>query len=136
MTAPRPTPIEVLEVRAVDRGNLRAFAKVRLGAVVIHGLRVIRQPGQKAWCALPQIPGRAKADGSGAGWYPVIEIVNRDLLDRVCAAVLEAWEAKTAQIIPPPKSRGQQAWDSARAATAEALAGEFPEDGDQGDPFA
>jgi DNA-binding cell septation regulator SpoVG len=95
---PRPTAIEVLEIRTIDRGNLRAFAKLRLGSVVIHGCRVIQQPGQKAWVALPQIPGRAKADGSGAGWFPVIEIVNRDLLDRVRSAVLEAWEAKQAQV--------------------------------------
>jgi hypothetical protein len=41
--------IEVLAVRAVDRGNLKAFAKVRLGAVVIHGVKVVQQPNQRPW---------------------------------------------------------------------------------------
>jgi hypothetical protein len=77
--------------RVQDCGNLKAFAKVRLGAVVIHGCRIIQQPGQRPWVALPQVPARKKADGSGAGWFPVVEITNRDVLDRLRAAVLEAW---------------------------------------------
>jgi DNA-binding cell septation regulator SpoVG len=94
VTATRPTPIEVLELRrlAGDR-NLKAFAKVRLGAVVIHGIKVVQQPGQKAWIALPQTPGRQKADGTGAGWFPVVEITSKDLMARVRDAVLEAWSA-------------------------------------------
>jgi DNA-binding cell septation regulator SpoVG len=108
----RPTALEVLEVKPVTgRGNLKAFARVRLGAVVIHGCRVIQQPGQKAWVALPQVPARAKADGSGAGWYPVIEITNPELLARVRAAVLEAWGN---QSIKAP-TRGLSTWDAPRA---------------------
>jgi DNA-binding cell septation regulator SpoVG len=87
--------IEVLEIKPVNGlGNLRAFAKVKLGCVVIHGCRVIQQPNQRPWCALPQVPARKKADGSGAGWFPVVEITNRNVLDQVRAAVLEAWEAR------------------------------------------
>jgi DNA-binding cell septation regulator SpoVG len=86
-------PIEVLELRRLSGdGNLKAFAKVRLGAVVIHGLKIVQQPGQKAWIALPQVPGRKKADGSGAGWFPVVEIVSPELLAKVRDAVLAAWE--------------------------------------------
>jgi DNA-binding cell septation regulator SpoVG len=93
----RPTSIEVLELRTVDgMGNLKAFA--RLGAVVIHGCRVIQQPRQKAWVALPQQPARRKADGTDWGWYPVVEIVNPELLARVRAAVLEAWAEKERQV--------------------------------------
>jgi hypothetical protein len=55
-------------------------------------------------------PG-AKADGSGAGWYPVIEITNPELLARVRAAVLEAWGN---QSIKAP-TRGQSTWDATRA---------------------
>jgi DNA-binding cell septation regulator SpoVG len=85
--------IEVLEVRRVDAGNLRAFAKIKLGCVVIHGCRIVQQPGQKAWVALPQTPARKKADGSGAGWFPVVEITRRDVLDDLRDAVLRAWES-------------------------------------------
>jgi DNA-binding cell septation regulator SpoVG len=86
-------PIEVLDVRLLTGpGNLKAFATVRLGAVVIHGCRVIQQPQQKPSVALPQTPARPKADGSGSGWYPIIEITSRDLMNRVRDAVLAAWE--------------------------------------------
>jgi hypothetical protein len=35
-----PAAIEVLEMRRLDgAGNLRAFAKVKLGCVVIHSVR-------------------------------------------------------------------------------------------------
>jgi DNA-binding cell septation regulator SpoVG len=87
------TAIEVLEVRRLsDGGNLKAFAKVKLGCVVIHGCRIIQQDGQRPWVALPQQPARRKADGSGSGWYPVVEITRRELMDQVRDAVLEAWE--------------------------------------------
>jgi DNA-binding cell septation regulator SpoVG len=85
-------PVEVLELRRCDgMGNLKAFAKVKLGCIVIHGCRVIQQPEQRPWVALPQVPARKKADGSGSGWFPVIEITNRNVLDQVRDAVLKAW---------------------------------------------
>ena len=64
-------PVQVIEIRRLDgSGNLKAFAKVKLGSVIIHGCRAIQQPGRKAWLAQPQILGRAKAKGSGTGWCP------------------------------------------------------------------
>jgi hypothetical protein len=86
-------PIEVIEARHLnDSGNLKGFAKVRLGAVIVHGCRIVQQAGQRALLALPQTPARKKADGSGAGWYPVVEITRRELMDQLRDAVLEAWE--------------------------------------------
>lgn len=85
--APRPPAIlEVLEVKPVNgMGNLRAFATVKLGAVVIHSCRVIQQPNQKAWVSLLQ-------QKSGDRWFPVVEITRKELLEQVKAAILEAWE--------------------------------------------
>jgi hypothetical protein len=89
--------VEILEMRRVTgHGNLRAFAKVLLGAIVPHGVRVTQQPGQKPWVSLPQTPARKKADGSGAGWFPAVEITNPTLLERVRALVLEHWHAMEA----------------------------------------
>jgi DNA-binding cell septation regulator SpoVG len=86
MTAPRPAPIEVIKVKPLENGgNLRAFASVRIGAVVIHSVRIIQQPGQKAWCSMPQ-------SKSGDKWYALVEITSKELKDRVSAAVLDAWE--------------------------------------------
>jgi DNA-binding cell septation regulator SpoVG len=85
--------LEVLEVRRLTgEGSLKAFAKVRLGCVVIHSCRIVQQDGQRAWVALPQTPARKKADGSGAGWFPVIEITNRTVMDQIRDAVLAAWD--------------------------------------------
>lgn len=84
--APRPSAIQVLEVRTLEgMGNLRAFVTVKLGAVVIHGCRVIQQPNQKAWVSLPQ-------QKSGERYYSVVEITRKELLEQVKSAVLEAWE--------------------------------------------
>ena len=47
-------------------GNLRAMATVRIGPLTVHGVRVIQQPGQKAWISLPQ-----RQDESGR-YFPVI----------------------------------------------------------------
>jgi hypothetical protein len=96
MTPDRHQTVVVLELRPVDRGtSLKAFADVRIGPIVIRGLKVVQQPGKEPWIGLPQVPGRAKADGSGAGWYPIIEI-RRPLLDRVSEAVIEAWRENSA----------------------------------------
>jgi len=44
--------------------------------------------------ALPQTPARKKADDSGAGWFPVVEITNRSALDQLRTGVLATWQAK------------------------------------------
>ena len=56
--------------------------------MILHRCRVIQQDGQRPWVT----PARAKADGTGAGWFPVIEITNRTVMDQIRDAVLEAWE--------------------------------------------
>jgi DNA-binding cell septation regulator SpoVG len=112
--------IPVLEVRPITGcGNLRAFAKVKVGCFVIHGVRVLQQPGQRAWCALPQTPARKKADGSGAGWFSVIEISNRDVLDQLRAAVLDAWQQKQAE---PPARQAERGRQTAEAIDERAAA--------------
>lgn len=84
--AQAPRPPAVLEVKPLENaGNLRAFATVKLGAVVIRSCRIIQQPNQRPWVSLPQ-------QKSGERYYPVVEIVRRELLDQVRAAILEAWE--------------------------------------------
>jgi hypothetical protein len=83
--------VEVLELRRVENAGKKVFAKVRLGCIVIHGCRVVQQPEQKPWVALPQTPARKEADGAGSGCFPVVAITDRNVLDQVRDAVLEAW---------------------------------------------
>jgi hypothetical protein len=67
-------PVQVVEIRRLDgSGN-----------------------GQEAWVALPQTPGCAKADGSGAGWFPVVEITN--LIERGLGCLDQAAVARARRV--------------------------------------
>ena len=67
-----------------EPGNLRALADVQIGPLVIHSCRVIQQPGQRPWVAMPQTQA---PDGR---WYPVIrtddDALRQNVRDRVLAA--------------------------------------------------
>ena len=49
-----PPRVNVLTVKTLTEGNLRAIASVQIGPLVIHGCRVVQQPGQAAWTSAPQ----------------------------------------------------------------------------------
>lgn len=87
MTAPRPAAIEVIKVKPLENGgNLKAFASVRVGAVVIHSVRIIQEPGKRAWCSMPQ-------SKSGERYFPIVEIESEGLRNRIREAVLEHWNS-------------------------------------------
>lgn len=73
-------------VRIPNAGNLKAFASVQLGPVILDGFRVIQQPGQKAWVSVPREKG---ADGN---YYNRVYFEHDGDLDTVRSAVLSAWE--------------------------------------------
>lgn len=75
--------------RLVDKGNLKAFADVKVGkSLKMYGFRVVQQPNQKAWVSPPQ---RTWQDKNGITKYlPVIEL-SGDLKEEVDAAVLMEW---------------------------------------------
>ena len=85
--------IEVVELREIERGSLKAVAKVRLGPLLVHGVRIIQQPGNDPWIGLPQAPSRCRADDSGSGWSRIVEIVDPAVAGRLRAAVMAAWES-------------------------------------------
>jgi DNA-binding cell septation regulator SpoVG len=93
--------IEVLEIRKVDTGNVRAFVKLRLGGLVIHGVKVVQQDGQKAWVALPQTK-------SGERWFPVVECTSKDLKQRITDVVLAAWQRQRQEVTPPSHARSRR----------------------------
>lgn len=95
MTTP-PLPVALLEWRAVVKGGLRGFAKVRLGkSLTVHDVPVLVSHG-KAWAAMPSKPlvdadGLALRDTNGKQRYaPVLEWADRDTSNRFSAAVVEA----------------------------------------------
>lgn len=89
-------PVVLLGWRPLTKGNLRGFAKVRLGrALVINDIPVLNSSG-KAWASMPGKPlvdrdGQPMRDSRGkARFSPVLEWSDRDSSDRFSAAVVEA----------------------------------------------
>jgi DNA-binding cell septation regulator SpoVG len=115
-SADRPKPaIQVLELRRVENlGSIRAFVKLRLGGLIVHGVKVIRQEGQAAWIALPQQPARPSADGGkGRGWSPILE-ATPELMAKIKAVVLAAWEAQQQPAPVTKATRDQRVNELAR----------------------
>ena len=86
MTIPRDYySVTCLSVRPVKTpGNLRAFADVQIGPLVVTGCRVVQQPGQAAWVSMPQ----AQADDGR--FFPCLRTDNDDLRQNVKDRVLRA----------------------------------------------
>jgi DNA-binding cell septation regulator SpoVG len=79
-------------VSVVSAGSLRAFASVRIGpALVLHKCRVIQQPGQQAWIAMPQ---ETWTEREGKAKYKALVEITGSLKTRVEAAILAAAQAQ------------------------------------------
>ncbi len=86
-TQPEPvvTPIQVLSIKPNPRpGNVRAFAVVAVKPFEINGLKIVQQPGQRAYVAWPQVESAGK-------FYPLLKCNDEQLKNAVAVAVLAAW---------------------------------------------
>ena len=86
--------VTCLSVRAVQNpGNLRAFADVKIGPLVVTGCRVVQQPGQAAWVSMPQ----AQADDGR--FFPCLrtddDALRQNVKDRVLRAAASAGVLRT-----------------------------------------
>lgn len=79
------TVLELHRLPNAERQNLKAFAAVQAGPWTVRGVRLIQQPGQRAYCALPQSQG---ADGR---YWPVLQTSDSNIKDAISAAVLSKW---------------------------------------------
>lgn len=87
--------IEVLDVRRVENvGNVRAYLSLRIGGVTIHGCKVVQQPGQRPWLAMPDRQWTAP-DGK-VRYTTVIELTN-SLKRLVSDTLLAGWGAEPAR---------------------------------------
>lgn len=84
--------IEVLKIRHLNNGgSLRAFVSIKIGHLILHSLRVIEQPGQKAWLALPK---QEMKDASGeTKYWPICE-ASKELKANIDQVVLPRWRAE------------------------------------------
>lgn len=80
--------VEVLELRLVQHGSIRAYARIKVGALTIAGVKVIQQPGQRAWVRLPDQQGK---DGH---WFPVVACSSPTLENAIHQAVLAAYRQR------------------------------------------
>jgi DNA-binding cell septation regulator SpoVG len=114
MTTPIDT--EILNLRRLDAGSLKAVARVRIGPVVIDNIRII-DTGKGAWCALPQVPSRTTAGGKG--WRSIIEITDRAIFTHLRDELLAAYAELDRPPLLSPHTlpfRGQSTWDRTRHA--------------------
>jgi len=79
----------VLDIRPANHGAVKAYARVKVGALVISGCKVIQQTGQRAWVKLPD---RQADDGR---WFPVVTCSSPTLENAISQAVLAAWKDAT-----------------------------------------
>ena len=86
-SVPTAHDIEVIDIKPIiGRGNLKAFVSVRIGAIEIHGLRIVQQPGQRAWVSMPQVES---CDRDGKKCYaPLVTIHDEALKSSITEAVL------------------------------------------------
>lgn len=81
--------ISVEKIRKVGAGNLRAFADVKIGDIVIRDFRIIQQPNQKPWVSSPQ--RTYKSENGEMRYANTIELSN-ELKTKVQLAVLTAFD--------------------------------------------
>jgi DNA-binding cell septation regulator SpoVG len=76
--------IQVLAIRKLDgKSTVKAFVDVQIGGVTLKGCKIVQQPDQRAWLAMPS----TKSD---RGWNNVVEL-SKPLRERATAVVLAAW---------------------------------------------
>ena len=80
--------IEVLDIRPIQNGNLKAFVKLRIGETIFHEFRVVQQPKQRAWISAPV---STWIDETGLKHYKTIVEFPKDLKHEISETVLNAY---------------------------------------------
>lgn len=85
------TKLKVVQIHPSRQpGNVRAFATIQIGdALEIHGVKVVQQPGQRAYVRLPDQQSEGR-------WFPVLKVLDSRFQDAVTELVMAAWQAKVA----------------------------------------
>lgn len=85
MNNPYLAKISVVRITPANKGNVKAFASVRLGqALTINSIKIIQQAGQKAYVRLPEQEANGK-------YFPVVSADDRRFQEAVQELVLTAW---------------------------------------------
>ncbi len=88
MASTHPPRVEVVELKHLPKaGSLRALADVKVGPLIVHKCRFIRQDGQKAFLAPPQ---ETWEDGGGKRHYAPLVTFPDFWRDALTEAVADA----------------------------------------------
>lgn len=92
--SPTHSKIEVISIAPAryGYGAVKAFARVKIGALVISNVKVIQQAGQRAYVRLPDQQNEATGK-----WFPIVNCLSPTLEAAISGAVIEAWQAREAQ---------------------------------------
>ena len=91
-------PVKLLTWKSINKGGLRGFADIQLGALRINGVMVYRKKDGGSWAALPSKPSIGsdgtvfKGQDGKPKYTPILEWTNRDTSDKFSAAVIGAVE--------------------------------------------
>ena len=72
--------IEILNVKMVNKGALKAFFDIQLGGLTINGCRVIQDGNKKPWVSPPQ---REWTDKNGKKSYIAVVVWNDSIKEKV-----------------------------------------------------
>lgn len=82
--------IEVVGLKTLPSGNLKAFASIKIGPLTLHDFRIVQQPGQRAYVSVPQ---RSYQDTTSKTKYSPACEMPPEWKDAITSAVLQAWQA-------------------------------------------
>lgn len=82
--------IEIINIhRLTGSGTVKAFVDFSIAEkMVIYGAKIIQQPGQRAWVAMPD---RAYQVDGETRYAPVVKIEDGGLKEKITSAILGAW---------------------------------------------
>lgn len=82
--------MQILNMRKIAAGNIKAFFTLDLIKLKIHGCKLIQQPGQKMWCRMPD---EKYTDKNGNVKYKnIVEISDIPLIGRITTAAVAEYE--------------------------------------------
>jgi DNA-binding cell septation regulator SpoVG len=94
--------VEVVKLKIINKGKLKAFVSIKAGAVTIHDLLVVQQPAQAAWVSMPQKEVQINGERR---FFPIVEIEKESpFLRRVEQVVVTAWQKEAKQQGAPESS--------------------------------
>ncbi len=83
------SPIEVVEIKKVDGGRLRAYVTVKVDDWLIHDWRIVQKPGEAAWVSCPETTWRGS---NGKIYYRQLLTIPAEMMQRITLKILARWE--------------------------------------------